>query len=279
MKTEQMRPTVLVVNDDPKVLELLTVILEQEDYKVLTAQNAAAALEIAFSIEPDIVISDVVMPEMDGLELCRRLKQDPRTAYIPVLLASALRTGKRSNLNALTAGADDFLELPFRRQELLVKVARLTERHRTERRYRELVEQAADIIYTRGMDGRITTINEAGSRFFGRPVSELTGAHLSDLFGEEVAAKIMAETEEIASAPDKSSRWVHRVKDAHGVSHYLEGALTLVRDVDGNPTGVRSVVRDITDRKQAEERLRESEERYRRLVEMSPEAIIVHIEG
>jgi PAS domain S-box-containing protein len=278
-RMEQTRPTVLAVNDEPKVLELFTVMLERDGYKVVTAENGPRAIELARNLEPDIVISDIVMPEMDGLELCRRLKQDPRTAFIPVLLASALRTGKRSNLNALTAGADDFLELPFRRQELLVKVARLTERHRTERRYRELVEQASEIIYTRDMDGRITSINEAGSRFFGRPVSELTGAHLSDLFGEEVAAKIMAETEEIASAPDKSSRWMHSVKDARGVSHYLEAALTLIRDVAGNPTGVRSVVRDITERKVAEERLRESEERYRRLVELSPEAIIVHIEG
>ena len=73
MKTEQMRPTVLVVNDDPKVLELLSVILEQEDYKVMTTGSGQTALEIASRVEPDIVISDVVMPEVDGLELCRRL--------------------------------------------------------------------------------------------------------------------------------------------------------------------------------------------------------------
>jgi PAS domain S-box-containing protein len=72
---------------------------------------------------------------------------------------------------------------------------------------------------------------------------------------------------------------MHQVLDARGVSHYLEGAMTVTHDAQGNPTGVRTVVRDITERKLAEERLRESEERYRRLVEMSPEAIIVHVEG
>jgi PAS domain S-box-containing protein len=278
-RIEQMRPTVLTVNDDPRVLELLTVLLERDGYKVVTAENGPRALELALALEPDIVISDIVMPEMDGFELCRRLKQDPRTAFVPVLLASALRTGKRNNLIALTAGADDFLEMPFRRQELLVKVARLTERHRIERRYRELVEEASDIIYTSDIEGRITSINEAGSRFFGRPVSELTGAHLSDLLGEEVAANIIAAIEEITNVPDQALRWVHSVKDGRDVPHYLEGALTLTRDVEDNPTGVRSVVRDITERKMAEEALRESEERYRRLVELSPEAIIVHIEG
>jgi PAS domain S-box-containing protein len=277
IKTEQMRPTVLAVNDEPKVLELLTVILEKEGYKVVCTDNGPRALELARSIDPDIVISDVVMPEMDGLDLCRLLKQDARTAFVPVLLASAVRTGKRSSLSALTAGADDFLEMPFRRQELLVKVARLAERHRIERRYRELVEQAADIIYTRDMEGYITSINEAGARFFGRPISEMVGANFSNLLGEDAAAEIIAETKEHMS--DEPLRWVHWVNDAHGTPHYLEGVITLERDAEGKPLGGRCVVRDITERKRAEEALRESEERYRRLVELSPETIIVHSEG
>src|ERR671939_300581 len=122
MKSDQMSPIVLAVNDEPKVLELLTVLLEHEGYKVLTAGNGQRALELAVTMEPDIVVSDVVMPEMDGLEFCRRL------------------------------------------------------------------EQAADIIYTRDMEGRLTSINEAGARFFGRPTSELVGAPLSALLGEEAAA-------------------------------------------------------------------------------------------
>jgi PAS domain S-box-containing protein len=277
MKTEQMRPTVLAVNDEPKVLELLTVLLEHEGYKVVCADNGQRALELARSLDPDIVISDVVMPEMDGLDLCRRLKQDSRTAFVPVLLASAVRTGKRSSLNALTAGADDFLEMPFRRQELLVKVARLAERHRIERRYRELVEQAADIIYTRDMQGHLISVNEAGARFFGRPAQELVGANLSDLFGEEISTKELSEDEE--NVPNETFRSVHRVKDTQGVLHYLEAITTLVCDAEGHPTGARGVARDITERKAAEEALRESEERYRRLVELSPETIIVHSEG
>ncbi|HWS99389.1 MAG TPA: PAS domain S-box protein [Pyrinomonadaceae bacterium] len=273
MKPDTTRPTVLAVNDEPKVLELLTVLLEHEGYKVLTAGNGQRALELAQSVEPDIVVSDVVMPGMDGLEFCRRLKQDPRTAYVPVLLASAVRTGKRSSLNALTAGADDYLEMPFRRQELLVKVARLTERHRVERHYREIVEQAADIIYTRDMDGRLTSINESGALFFGRPAAELVGQPLSALLGEDAAAADITEAAE--QVRDEPYRSVHLLKDAHGVPRYLEGVITLVRDAEGTPTGVRGVVRDITERVRAEQAMRESEERYRALVEQSLDGIFL----
>lgn len=262
MKSAPTHPLVLIVNDDPRVLELLNVLLEHEGYRVVSAESAARALEIVHKIEPDIVISDVVMPEMDGMELCRRLKQDARTAYLPVMLVSALRKSEKDSVHGLVAGADDYLEIPFRRQELLVKVARLTERHRVERHYRELVEQAADIIYTRDMQGLLTSINEAGGRFFGRPVADLVGTPLSDLFGAEAAAGEIAETQHRQDS-DTPQRSIHLVRDAEGAQHYLEAMTTLVRDGAGQPTGVRGVVRDITELKQAEERLRSSEEKYR----------------
>jgi PAS domain S-box-containing protein len=257
----QNRPIILVVNDEPAVLELLTVLLEHESYKVLAASSGRRALELIASVEPDIVISDVVMPEMDGLELCRRLKREPRTESLPVLLMSAVRKTGEDNLEGLNAGADDYLDIPFRRQELLVKVARLTERHRVERHYREIVEQAADIIYTRDMQGRITSINEAGARFFNRPVSELVGLHLGSLLGDEAAAADIKET--LKDDSGQPIRAVHCLKDAQGVPHYLEGLVTLMRDAEDQPTGVRCVVRDITERWLAQEALRESEKKFK----------------
>lgn len=273
MNTAPTSPTVLTVNDEPSVLELLTVFLEREGYKVVAVESGSRALELAATIEPDIIISDVVMPLMDGFELCQRLKQDPRTAFVPVLLMSAVRTGEADSLKGLVAGADDYLEIPFRRQELLVKVARLTERHRVERHYREIVEESADIIYTRDMDGYVTSINEAGARFFGRPADELVGVPLSDLIGPEEAAKDIAETQQKSS--HEQLRSISCLKDAQGVARHLEGIITLERDAQGEAVGVRGVVRDITERMRAEEAMRESEERYRALVEQSSDGIVI----
>jgi len=273
MKTEQTRPTVLVVNDDPKVLELLTVILEQEEYKVLTAQNAPAALEIAFTSEPDIVISDVVMPEMDGLELCRRLKQNPRTAYVPVLLASALRTGKRSNFNALTAGADDYLELPFRRQELLIKVVRLTERHRIERRYREIVEQAADIIYTHDLQGNFTSLNKTGERITGYSREEALQMNIAEVV---VPEQLHRAREMIArkATTDDATVYELEIFSKEGRRVPLEVSTRLIYE-GGAAVGVQGIARDVTERKRVEAELQASEAELRALFAAMPDVILV----
>ncbi|HKZ03177.1 MAG TPA: PAS domain S-box protein, partial [Pyrinomonadaceae bacterium] len=271
------RGRLLVVDDDQKVRELLIDLLEAEGYEVAFACDGSAGLELASSFAPDLIISDVVMPRVDGFELCRRLKDDARTATIPVLLVSGLRISIDDSIDGLTAGADDYLDLPFRNEELFVKVARLVERHRVERHYRNIVEQAADIIYARNMEGYITSINEAGARFFGRPVSELVGAHLSELIDAASAARDIAQTKETQSTGPL--RFVYCLQDAQNRLRHLEGVITVERDRSGKAIGVRGVVRDITEQKLAEEALKESEERYRRLVELSPEAIAVHSEG
>src|SRR2546426_4235817 len=153
---------VLIADDDQKVCSLLSELFEHEGYEVVSAGDGGSALRILNSFEPDVVISDVVMPVIDGIELCRHIKSEARTANIPVLLISGLRIAPEDSIEGLIAGADDYLEVPFRHQELLVKVARLAERRRVEKHYREIVEQAADIIYTRNMDGYISSINAAG---------------------------------------------------------------------------------------------------------------------
>jgi PAS domain S-box-containing protein len=273
----QEKSRVLIVDDDQKVLALLSELLECEGYEVASASNGGSALEIVKSFGPDVVISDVVMPVLNGIELCRHLKTDPHTAPIPVLLISGLRNEPQDTMEGLTAGADDYLALPFRSEEFLVKVARLTERRRVEKHYREIVEQAADIIYTRNMDGYITSINAAGARFFGKPAAQMVGRHLSSLIGSKGAAHDIEQTNR--DTDNFPLRSTYYLKDHEGNGRYLEGVITIERDRQHRPTGIRGVVRDITERKLAESELRQSEERYRRLVELSPDAIIVHSEG
>lgn len=268
---------VLIVDDNQTLRELLTELLEGEGYDVMAAADGGSGLEAVNSFAPDVVISDVVMPVIDGIELCRRIKQEPRTVNIPVFLISGLRAAIEDSIEGLTAGADDYLEVPFRNEELLVKVARLAEPRRVEKHFREIVEQAADIIYTRDMEGVITSINAAGARFFGKSADQIVGGHLSDLIGAQAAARDVEETKRAAT--DSPLRSTYYVKDTEDGGRYLEGVITIDRDRNLRPTGIRGVIRDVTEQKVAEAALIESEERYRRLVELSPEAIIVHSDG
>src|SRR5256714_2565621 len=260
--------TVLIVNDDQMQLDLQRDLLEPEGYKVFVAQNGPRAVEITGAVRLDIVISDVVMPGMNGMEFCRRLKSDSRTAPIPVLLISAIRKEDAARLEGFAAGADDYLEIPFRHEELLVKVARLIERHRVERRYRDIVEQAADIIYTRDMDGFIRSINEAGARFFGRPAFELIGKSISALIGEDAAARDVAAMKSVKSF--EPIRFTDCLHNALGEERYLEGIVTIERDSQDRSVGVRGVVRDVTDRRMAEGALQKQNEEYRLLFESNP---------
>src|SRR5438067_5571470 len=260
--------TVLIVNDNQVQLDLLRDLLEAEAYKIFVADNAERALEIASAVRLDIVISDVVMPGMNGMELCRRLKRDSRTAPIPVLLISAIRKEDAALLEGFAAGADDYLEIPFRHEELLVKVARLIERHRVERRYRDIVEQAADIIYTRDTNGTLRTINDAGARFFGKPAFELVGQPLSDWIPEEAEA-VHASSSQYAQTFEPV-RFTDEVMNAAGESRFLEGIVTVERDAQGQCHRVRGVVRDVTDRRRAELALQKQNEEYRLLSEANP---------
>jgi PAS domain S-box-containing protein len=277
IKPSSEKCRVLIVDDDPRISSLLAETIESAGYEVMSAADGGAALPLVDSFGPDVVISDVSMPVLNGLELCRRIKSDARTVDIPVILISGLLNAIEDSVQGWTAGADEYLNLPFRNEELLVKVARLAERRRIEKHYRGIVEDAGDIIYTRDMDGWITSINGAGARFFGRKAEEIVGAHLRSLIGAEAAARDIDQTRGIAT--DSPLRSTYSLTDAEENGKFLEGVITIERDRKGNASGIRGVIRDVTEQKQAEAALKESEERYRCLVEFSPEAIVVQSEG
>jgi DNA-binding response OmpR family regulator len=100
---------VLAINDNPDFLNLLRAIFRDEEVKLVTAESGPAALEILSKSKPDVIISDVVMPGIDGIELCRRLKSDTATSDIPILLMSAMRCDEADVIEGLRAGADDYI--------------------------------------------------------------------------------------------------------------------------------------------------------------------------
>ncbi|HSR71180.1 MAG TPA: PleD family two-component system response regulator [Kiloniellales bacterium] len=119
-----MTARILVVDDVPANVRLLEAKLSAEYFEVLTAQNGATALEIAGNQAPDLILLDVMMPGMDGFEVARRLKADPKTSHIPIVMVTAL-TETDDRVRGLEAGADDFLSKPVNDVALFARVRSL----------------------------------------------------------------------------------------------------------------------------------------------------------
>jgi DNA-binding response OmpR family regulator len=109
---------ILAVDDDRNNLKMLAFLLREDGYEVLTADNGRAALELVDTKQPDLVILDVMMPQMDGLEVCRRIRQ---TADVPIIILSA-KGETTDKVVGLELGADDYLPKPFEPSELLARV-------------------------------------------------------------------------------------------------------------------------------------------------------------
>ncbi|HEY1416481.1 MAG TPA: response regulator, partial [Myxococcaceae bacterium] len=120
----QEKPRVLVVEDDLSILTGVSMNLRFEGYEVLQAQDGARGLEMAVTDAPDLIVLDVMMPDLDGFEVCRRLKSNPITLHIPVVMVTALDQPS-DKVRGLEAGADDFLTKPIPELALIARVRSL----------------------------------------------------------------------------------------------------------------------------------------------------------
>jgi adenylate cyclase len=144
-------PLVLAVDDLPTNIRLLDAVLSPRGYRVISARSGPEALQRVKDQRPDLVLLDIVMPEMDGYEVCRRLREDPATAFLPVVMITA--SGDQEKLRAIEAGADDFVTKPFDQAELLARVGSLVRI----KRYHDTIEgQAAELAeWSRTLEQRV----------------------------------------------------------------------------------------------------------------------------
>lgn len=116
-----MRKNILVVEDEKDIIEVLRYYLEKENYRVHVAQDGFQALELASKIIPNLILLDLMLPRLDGIETCRRLKADERLRDIPVIMVTA-KAEEADKVKGLEIGADDYVTKPFSAKELVARV-------------------------------------------------------------------------------------------------------------------------------------------------------------
>ena len=125
-----VRSKVLVVDDEPEAVELVEFNLRQAGYSVVTAGDGADALNKARTIQPSLIVLDLMLPEVDGLEVCKMLRRDPATAAIPIVMLTA-KAAEIDRVLGLELGADDYVTKPFSPRELVLRIKKLLQRDRT----------------------------------------------------------------------------------------------------------------------------------------------------
>ena len=206
-------PHVLRVEDNPDVISYIRGYLDK-DYRCIEAVNGEDGLKQARNRIPDLIISDIMMPKMDGVEFCKRIKTDVRTSHIPVILLTA-KADIESKLEGLETGADDYLTKPFEAQELQIRIKNLLSQKQRLREYfekelrikpsklavnaldQQFLKQVIDVIeeYMSDVDFAVEKLAQAtamSSRTLNRKLQALTG-HSSTQFLRSLRLKRAAQ--------------------------------------------------------------------------------------
>ena len=278
---------ILLVDDNTDMRTYIQRLLSQHNYDVAAFPDGLAALHAARARVPDLILTDVMMPGLDGFGLLRELRADPATATVPVIMLSA-RAGEEARVEGMDAGADDYLIKPFSARELLARVrahleiARVRNEAQEAIHYRSaefemLLNQAPLGVYLVDADFRIREVNPIARSVFGA-IPNLVGRDFDEvihrLWAKEYADEIVRifrhtlETGESYETPERSEYRIDR-----NLTEYYEWRLDRILLSDGR-YGVVCYFRDISPQIQARARLAESEARYRGIVNQSVGGIL-----
>lgn len=154
---KNMPPKILIVDDEPDILEFIKYLLEREDYIVDTAANGSEAIQKSKVFKPELILMDVMMPVMDGIEACRQIKLQPDTKNVFVIFLTA-RSEEYSEIAGFEAGADDYINKPVKPRVLLSRIKAILKRGKNPD-YEQTILTVADLIidrssYSISVDGK-----------------------------------------------------------------------------------------------------------------------------
>lgn len=279
-KTEKNK--ILIVDDVPKNIQVVANILQSQGYSMAFAQSGQTALDLVEENPFDLILLDIMMPEMDGIEVCQRLRENVRFRDIPVLFLTA-KTDTESLVKGFEAGAMDYVVKPVNEAELLARVKthlslyrsrrelidmnrrlkqEIIERKSAEERYRNFYLKAVQGMFRSNLDGKILTVNPAYCRILGYDSPE-------EVLAIDDAAEAICETPEDRKAMVTALKkrgtltdYEMKVRRKDGSTGWVMINAHLAED-ENKQTVIEGIIIDHTARRQAEEELKLSREKYR----------------
>ncbi|MBT3932668.1 MAG: PAS domain S-box protein [Bacteroidetes bacterium] len=272
--------TILVIDDKDDNLTAVKALLNslEPDYEVLTAESGSEGIKKAVSQLPDTILLDIQMPNMDGLEVCRRLRAERKTARIPIIFLTAVKTSAKDRINGLAAGGDSYLTKPIDPAELLANLNAMLRIKKAEDsklyQYKHIISSSTDLmalldnnlIYLATNQAYLDAFDTSSDQVIGHTPQEIFGSQFFESHIKPNAVKCLSgETVKYAEwidLPSKGKRYL----EINYYPHYGE---------NGQVEGIVVNARDVTVAKQTESELQRSEENLRTLFENSRDAIFI----
>ncbi|WP_059000780.1 response regulator [Leptolyngbya sp. NIES-2104] len=250
---------ILVIDDTPETLRLLTTTLSEQGYAVEQLSSGAAALKHVRDRQPDLILLDVMMPGIDGYEVCERLKLDPQTCHIPILFLSAVDDAL-NKVKAFDLGGVDYVTKPFQLEEVLARIEyqlKLYQRSKQQREagqtYQNFFENAVEGMFQTTLNGRFLRANQA----------------LAERLGYDSPQDLIDSVQDIArqlyTIPQRRSQFVLYLEQygqteefeaevfcKNGDRIWIREKARAVRDAEGNLQFYEGTVQDITEQKRLE---------------------------
>ena len=264
--------SILVVDDDEVLREVFAKCLRGEGFDVHEASTGAQGLQLAQDRVPDLVLLDVRLPDVSGVEVCRQIKGNPRLRDVFVALCSGEASSDEHKANGFNIGADEYLVKPFGLLELVARVNTLMRLRNTtaalrtsEEHHRRLIDILPDAVCLIHPKGRLLTANsQAANMLDYQSTSELLHKTIFDLTPPEEHERIKLDIiSALKNGLARNLEYTLLKKD--GTRLQVELSATVSLGISNQPAGLLSVVRDVTERKLAQDALQASEERFRQL--------------
>ncbi len=268
---------ILNIDDTDAIRYARSRTLAQAGYHVIEASTGEEGLLLAAKHRPQLIVLDINLPDIDGLEVCRRIKADHQTGGTMILQVSSARSSKLDLISGLDGGADGYLIEPIDRLTFLATVRallRLAHRQKENLRLAAIVDSSQDAIIGKDLSGIVTSWNQGATALFGYTAPEMIGTPVVRLIPADRRHEEDMLLARIAQGEKVEPYDTVRVKQ-NGSRIHVSLTVSPVKDATGRVIGASKIARDITQRTRAEAALRESEERFRRVFEHAPTGIAI----